>query len=148
MNKKIILTIAKKEFFNFINTPLAYVVSVPFLLISLFLYFRTAMVIGEASLRPFFELLPWLLLFLGPALSMSLLSDEQKKGTMELLFGHPVSEGEIILGKFSGAFAFFVLILLTTLGLPITLVVFSKPDLGIVCFFPVFGSAFISCHFY
>jgi len=132
MKKSIIPTLAKKEFLGFINSPLAYVITVPFLLISTFVYFRVALVGGEASLRPFFELLPWFLLILTPALSMKLLTEEQKQGTWELLFAHPISELQIVFAKFLGAFAFFVCVLLATLGLPLTLILFSRPDLGII----------------
>lgn len=130
MKKNIVLRLAKKEFFGYINSALAYTVIVPFLLLSIFIYTRTALVGGEASLRPYFELLPWFLLLLAPALSMKLLTDEHKSETLELLFAHPISELEIVLGKFLGALGFFTVILLTTIGLPITLFAYSRPDLG------------------
>ena len=130
MKQNIIFRLAKKEFFGYINSALAYTVIVPFLLLSIFIYTRTALVGGEASLRPYFELLPWFLLLLAPALSMKLLTDEHKSETLELLFAHPISELEIVLGKFLGALAFFGVILLTTIGLPLTLIVYSRPDIG------------------
>ena len=130
MKPKIILALSKKEFFGYINSALAYTVLVPFLLLSIFLYTQTALVGNQANLRPYFELLPWFLLLLAPALSMKLLTDEQRSLTIELLFAHPLSETEIVLGKFFGALTFFVLILATTLGLPLTLIIYSRPDLG------------------
>ena len=130
MKQNIIIRLAKKEFFGYINSALAYTVIVPFLLLSVFIYTRAALVGGEASLRPYFELLPWFLLLLAPALSMKLLTDEHKSETLELLFAHPISEFEIVLGKFLGALAFFGVILLTTIGLPLTLIVYSRPDIG------------------
>lgn len=130
MKTNIIIRLAKKEFFGYINSPLAYTVIVPFLLLSIFIYTRTALVGGEASLRPYFELLPWFLLLLAPALSMKLLTDEHKSETLELLFAHPISELEIVLGKFLGALTFFAVILLTTIGLPLTLIAYSRPDIG------------------
>lgn len=130
MKINIILRLAKKEFLGFVNSALAYTVIVPFLLLSIFLYTRIALVGGDASLRAYFELLPWFLLLLAPALSMKLLSDEQKSETMELLLAHPISELEIVVGKFLGVLTFFVVILLTTIGLPISLIIYSRPDLG------------------
>src|SRR3989344_6236782 len=130
MKLNLIKRIAKKEFLGYINSALAYTVIVPFLLLSIFIYTRTALVGGEASLRPYFELLPWFLLLLAPALSMKLLTDEHKSETLELLFAHPISELEIVLGKFLGALAFFGVILLTTIGLPLTLIAYSRPDIG------------------
>ena len=130
MKLNLIKRIAKKEFLGYVNSPLAYTVIVPFLLLSIFIYTSTALVEGEASLRPYFELLPWFLLLLAPALSMKLLTDEHRSETLELLFAHPISELEIVLGKFFGALSFYVIILLTTIGLPLTLVAYSRPDIG------------------
>lgn len=130
MKLNLIKRITKKEFLGYINSALAYTVIVPFLLLSIFIYTRTALVGGEASLRPYFELLPWFLLLLAPALSMKLLTDEHRSETLELLFAHPISELEIVLGKFFGALSFYVIILLTTIGLPLTLVAYSRPDIG------------------
>lgn len=130
MKKNIIFTIAKKEFFGYINSALAYTVIVPFLFLSVFLFLRTALTSGEASLRPYFDLLPWFLLLLAPALSMKLLTDEYKNNTLELLFAHPISESEIILGKFLGAVFFYICILITTVGLPISILIYSKADPG------------------
>jgi len=124
------LPIAKKEFFGFINSPLAYLLTIPFLVLTVFLYFRTALLTNEASLRPFFETLPWFLVVLAPALTMRLLSEERKNKTTELLFAHPITELEIVLGKFLGAFLFYMLILVFTAGLPISLSLFSNPDFG------------------
>lgn len=130
INKQIILTIAKKEFSSFINSALAYTIVIPFLLLSVFLYTRSVLVTGEASLRPFFDLLPWFLLLLAPALSMKALTEEYRNNTLEILFAHPISETEIILGKFLGITAFYLVVLLTTLGLPVTLFTYSHPDPG------------------
>lgn len=146
MKINIILRLAKKEFFGFVNSALAYTVIVPFLLISIFLYTRTALVGGDASLRAYFELLPWFLLLLAPAISMKLLSDEQKSETMELLLAHPISELEIVIGKFLGALGFFIVVLLTTIGLPLSLVIYSRPDLGQI-FGQYIGALFVGATF-
>lgn len=132
MNIKTIITIAKKEFSGFINTPLSFIICVPFLLISVFLFMRTSLVIGEASLRPYFDLLPWFLILIAPALSMKLITDEKKAGTLELLFAHPITETELILGKFFGTLAFFILILASTMMLPVSLLIYANPDPGII----------------
>ncbi len=130
MKNNIIFQIARKEFFGFINSALAYTVMVPFLLLSIFIYTSTALTGGDASLRPFFELLPWFLLLVAPAISMKLLTDEYKNQSLELLFVHPISETQIVVGKLLGAVAFYVVILLATVGLPLSLMAYSRPDLG------------------
>lgn len=130
MNK--ILTLTKKELNYFLNSNLGYVVVVPFLFISFFLYFRTTFVFGTASLRPFFELLPWFLIFLAPAITMQTLSEEKNKKTLELLIAHPLSEFQIVISKFLAVFVFYLIILATTLPLAIPLFLFSKIDIGIL----------------
>lgn len=91
---------------------------------------RVVLVSGEATLRSYFDLLPWLLLLLAPALSMKLLSDEYKSNTLEVLFAHPISELEIVMGKFAGAMMFYFCVLFTTVSLPLTLFIYSRPDMG------------------
>lgn len=70
---------------------------------------------GYNDLTPFFKLVPWILLFLIPAVTMKSFSDEKKQGTIELLFTKPISMQNIVLGKFLGAFCLIVIALLPTL---------------------------------
>jgi len=132
MNKNNIFTISKKEFLGYINSATAYILTVPFILITFFLYFRQAFVTNQASLRPFFDILPYILLFIAPAIAMRTFAQEQKNKTLEVLFSHPISELEIVLGKFLGSLAFFASMLAATVTLPITAVAFSNPDLGVI----------------
>jgi ABC-2 type transport system permease protein len=125
-----IIAIARKELLGFINAPLAYVIIVPFLLITNFLYLRVVLITGEATLRPYFTVLPWFLLLLAPALAMKSLSEENRGKTLELLLAHPLTELQIVMGKFFGLLGFYLLLLITTATLPITLLAFSSPDLG------------------
>lgn len=127
-----IITLAKKELNYFLNSAIGYVVVVPFLLISFFLYFRTTFVFGLASLRSFFDLLPWFLVLLCPAITMHSLAEEKNKKTLELLTAHPISELQIVVSKFLGALFFYLLILAATLPLVIPLFVFSKIDAGVL----------------
>lgn len=122
----------RREFFAYVNSPLAYVVIVTFLLISNFLYLRTALVLGDANLRPFIELLPWFLVVIAPALTMRLFSEEQRKGTLDLLVAHPLSEWQIVLGKYLGTCLFYLLFLAATISLPITIALFSHADWGLI----------------
>lgn len=146
MGKLTFWALAKKEFFGYVNSPQAYVVMVPFILISHFLFFRTAFLTGDANMRPFVELLPWFLIVIGPALAMRSFSDEYRKETLELLFAHPVSEWTIMLSKFTGLLMFYGLILLATASIPITLIAFSKADVGLILSQYV-GSVFIGSAF-
>ena len=125
-------SLVKREFYSYINSAQAYVIIAPFLLISIFLYFRSVIVINDANLRPYIDLLPWLLTVIAPALAMKMFGEEDKKGTIELLFAHPLSEWKLVLGKYVGLLAFYGVILLTTLSLPITLLLFSQADIGLI----------------
>lgn len=132
LNKKIIFQIAKKEFQTYFNTSTGYILIVPFIFISFFLYFRSALLSNQATLRPFFDLLPYMLLLLAPAIAMRTFAQEQKNKTLELMYAHPISETEIVLGKFLGSLVFYIVFLIATLSLPITLLLFSNPDPGII----------------
>jgi len=132
MNRKTIFSLAKKEFLSYFNSPTGYILIVPFLLLTFFLYFRSALLTNEASLRPFFDLLPYMLLLIAPAVAMRTFAQEQKNKTLELLFAHPISELEIVLAKFFGSFGFYFVMLLTTISLPVTTFIFSNPDPGVV----------------
>lgn len=94
------LGVYKRELRSYFNSPIAYIFIVVFLLLASWLFFRGYYLYGQADLRPFFSLLPWMFLFLVPAVSMRLWAEERKLGTVELLLTLPVRDEEIILGKF------------------------------------------------
>jgi ABC-2 type transport system permease protein len=70
---------------------------------------------GFADLSPFFELAPWVFIFLIPAITMRSFSEEKKQGTMEILLTRPLSTHKIVLGKYLGAFCLVLMALLPTL---------------------------------
>jgi hypothetical protein len=74
-------TIARREWKGFFDHATAYILLVVFLVLNFFFYFRAAFVAREASLRPMFELLPWLLLFFVPAVAMRSLAEEKRSGS-------------------------------------------------------------------
>jgi ABC-2 type transport system permease protein len=97
--------ILKKEFNSFFASPIAYLVIGVFLLINgLFLFvFNDDFNIlnaGFADISPFFYLAPWVFLFLIPAITMKSFADEFNNGTIELLKTKPLSDWQIVLGKF------------------------------------------------
>jgi ABC-2 type transport system permease protein len=122
--------IFKKEFFSFFNSILGVLVILVFLLISgLMLWvFDTPYNIFNAAyadLTLFFELAPWVFLFLIPGICMKSFSEEQRIGTLELLLTKPISLNQLILGKFFGA-----LVLSLIAILPSLLYIFSIQDLA------------------
>ena len=99
------IAILKKEFNSFFASPIAYLVIGVFLLLtSLFLFiFNNEFNIlnaGFADVTPFFYLAPWVFLFLIPAITMKSFADEFNSGTIELLKTKPISDWQIVLGKF------------------------------------------------
>lgn len=70
---------------------------------------------GFNDLTPFFTLAPWIFLFLIPAVTMRSISEERRGGTLELLLTHPISVGQLVMGKFWGALFLIVCTLIPTL---------------------------------
>lgn len=109
---KNILTIIKKELRSYFNNPTAYVVVAAFLLLWEFLFFRNVFLIGEVSLSSLFEYLPWIFMIVIPALTMGTLAEEKNEGTLEFLLTHPLSQAELVIGKFLGVLSFSAISLL------------------------------------
>ncbi len=95
-----ILGVYKRELRSYFNSPIAYIFIVVFMLLTSWLFFRGFFLYGQADLRPFFSLLPWMFLFFVPAVSMRLWAEERKMGTAELLLTYPARDEAVILGKF------------------------------------------------
>lgn len=122
--------IFKRELMGYFNSPIAYIFITVFLGLSSWLFFKGFFVVGEASVRMFFGLLPWVFLFFIPAITMRLWAEEKKSGTMELLMTLPVTDAEAVLGKFFASFAFLILSLVLSFVLPIIVSVLGDPDPG------------------
>jgi len=115
------IAILKKEFNIFFSSVLGYLIIVLFLIsLGLFLWvFDSSFNIfnsGYANLTPFFELLPWVFIFLIPAICMRSFSEERKQGTIELLFTKPISTRALVYGKFWGAFLLAMISLIPTIA--------------------------------
>ena len=110
--------ICKKEWLQFFSSLTGYIALTVFLLLTglmLFVFPDTNLLdFGYASLDGFFNLAPWILLFLIPTITMRSLADEYKAGTFELLKTMPLSAGEIVWGKYFGALLIVVLALVPT----------------------------------
>lgn len=111
MSFKHVNTIMHKELKSYFNSPLAYIIITVFLTFTSWLFFNGFFLMNVATLRPFFGLLPWVFLFLIPAITMRLWAEEQKLGTLEPLLTSPITEWEVVLGKFFASFAFLILTL-------------------------------------
>lgn len=111
-------TIAKREFNMYFASPIAYVVAFAFLFILGFFFFArmylTAQSGGPPQATSSLDLFVTLVLFMSPAITMRLFSEEQRSGTLELLLTAPVREWELVLGKWLAAFGYLALILFST----------------------------------
>ena len=97
--------IANKEVRTYFASPMAYVVSAAFLAITGFFFVASVSdAFSEASIRGFLAGAVFFMIFMSPAITMRLLAEEQKIGTLELLLTSPVREVEIVIGKFLAAF--------------------------------------------
>lgn len=129
MQNKICI-IFKKEIKNYFNSPLAYIFVILFVTINSWFYFQRIFLINQTTLRPFFDIAPWILLFVVPAISMRIWSEEKKLGTYEILLTLPIKEWEIILGKFFSAFIFIVFTIFLSFGIPLTVLFLGNLDIG------------------
>ena len=127
-----IWTVARRELRGYFDQPAAYVLIVAFLGLSLFLAFRTMYASGVATLRPLFDLLPLLFAVLVPAATMRAVAEERRGKTLEWLMAQPLSEKEIVLGKFLGTWAFVLIALVGTMPTSIGVLMVSEADAGIV----------------
>lgn len=130
----IIYALFKKELMSYFNSPIAYVFLAIFLIVGNWLFFNNFFTMDQANLRPYFIFLPWVFLFLAPAITMRLWAEEKKTGTNEFLMTLPVTDWQLVLAKFSGALAFLMLALVLTLTLPFTVSNLGNLDIG-----PVLG---------
>ncbi len=129
-----ILTVFKRELRSYFATPVAYVFIVIFLVLSgaFTFYLGNFYERGQADLMPFFSFHPWLYLFLVPAVSMRLWSEERKSGTIELLLTLPITMWQAVMGKFLAAWAFIGIALALTFPLWITVNYLGDPDNGVI----------------
>lgn len=130
-------TIFRKELRSYFNSAVAYVVIVVFLAILGWFHTSNLFLANVASLRLVFELIPIVFLFVIPAITMRLLSEERKAGTIELLTTKPLHDSEIVLGKFFAAWALVGVALLLTLVYYISIAALGNIDNG-----PVIGGYF------
>lgn len=128
------LIVFRRELAGYFLTPVAYVFIVIFLLTTaaFTFYLGNFFERGQADLKSFFTHLPWLYLFLIPAIGMRLWSEERKTGTIELLLTLPISVPAAVLGKFLAAWAFTAIALALTFPLWITVNFLGDPDNGVI----------------
>ncbi len=126
-----ILSIAKRELGAYFASPIAYLVIAAFLAITGYLFSMIIYYWREATMLGVFGNMTTILLFVAPLLTMRLLSEEQRSGTIELLLTSPVRDGEVVVGKFLASLGLLAVMLGLTFYYPFVLEVFKgNPDFG------------------
>ncbi len=127
---KDVITILNRELKSYFDSPIGYVFITVFLVLSGWLFYSGFFLVNQASLRAFFDLLPWMYLFFVPAVTMRLWSEENKQGTMELLMTLPVRDIDVVIGKFLASFMFLTFTVFLTFPLILSVTALGRPDMG------------------
>ncbi|MFH0840618.1 MAG: ABC transporter permease subunit [bacterium] len=131
---KTISILFKKELMAYFNSPIAYIFIGIFLIVGNWLFMNPFFINNQVSMRTYFITLPWIFLFLAPAITMRLWAEEKRSGTIEFLLTLPITNWQLVLSKFLGAFVFLAVSLVLSLSIPITIFYLGDLDLG-----PVIG---------
>jgi len=156
---KYVFALLEKELRYYFVSPIAYVVLTVFLIISGYFFYNILTIFIERSMfaslqsqqfggpppsidvpalvsRNFFGVLSTVILFMLPMITMATFADEKRRGTMELLMTSPVTNLQVILGKFVASLIFFLVMLLPTLLYQIFILLYSSPRMA---FGPIFS---------
>ncbi|OED35645.1 ABC transporter permease [Chromatiales bacterium (ex Bugula neritina AB1)] len=128
----VVRRVASKEITLFFSSPVAYLFLAVFSAVSLFVFFwgESFFARNIADVRPLFEWMPILLIFLCSTLTMRLWSEERRTGTLEHVLTQPAPLWAFVVGKFLGCIALLVIALLITFPLPITVAFLGELDWG------------------
>ena len=129
---KAVWIIARRELKALFDLPTGYILLVVFVAINDFMFFRQAYLFRVASLRAMLELLPWMFLFFVPAVTMRALADEVRSGTIEVVLAQPITELQLLLGKFVGQLLFVWVALALTFPIPIGLSLGADLHSGVI----------------
>ena len=126
--------LARKEIFTYLNSPAFYGVAVFFLLFcSIWLFnMNNFFVMNVATLRPYFATFPLVFVIIIPALTMKSWAEERKTGSIELLLTMPLSEWDLVLGKFFACASLLAVMLALTIPLPLSLIPLGSFDFGVI----------------
>lgn len=122
----------RKELKSYFDSPIAYIIITIFLLISGWFFFSDLFLVNQTTLRNLFGIIPFIFMFFLPAITMRLISEEKKSGTIEVLLTLPVKDHQIILGKFLAGMILISLAVILTLVYAFTLSWLGNLDFGSV----------------
>ncbi len=170
MSARNVMLVFKKELLSFFSSFIAYAVIAVFLAITGYLFYNllanfsilsfqaqadpmiarqyNLLNINETVVRPLFGNISMIMLLMTPLLTMKLLAEEKKSGTMELLLTYPVRDSEVVIGKYLACLAVLLALLLSTVSYPVLLYIWGEPEVmpivtGYLGLF-LLGAAFIA----
>lgn len=133
-----ILAVCTKELYTYFVSPIAYFVCIVFSAISGFLFYVDLIIAssggdsGADVMRTIFLQMATILLFFTPVLTMKLFAEERKSGTIELLLTSPITDGQVVLGKFLASWILLTIMLGLTLLFPFLTQRFGPLDGGVL----------------
>ena len=125
-----ISAIMNRELLSLFCSPVAYIVIAGFLLITGVLAMDAFRPGQPATLRVVFGFAPYILAIIVPAIAMRTISEEYRSGTIESLMTTPLSDGELVLGKFLASLVFYAVMLATTVVYHLLMLIYGNPDPG------------------
>jgi ABC-2 type transport system permease protein len=125
-----VIHIFRRELRHYFVTPIAYIVISIFLILTGWFFFSTFFLYNQAELRNFFVLLPVIFSFIVPTITMRLFSEEYNVGSYEILVTMPVTDRDIIIGKFLAAVAMISVMLLPTVSYAVSVSFLGDLDWG------------------
>ncbi|RKY17049.1 MAG: ABC transporter permease [Planctomycetota bacterium] len=127
-----VLVIAGRELGNYVDSKIAYVYAVAFVVLANSIFMNEFFLTGTVDMSGFFDLMPLLLPVFLPAVTMRLWAEERKQRTIEMLLTMPIRPGQAVLGKYLAALALFGLFLLGSLPIAVMLFALGDPDPGLI----------------
>lgn len=130
INFKNVFKVTAKEFKHYFDAPHSYVIITVFLIIVGYFFAQPLFLINQANLNSLVDIAPLILTFFVPAITMKLVAEEKKTQTIEILLTLPLTEEEIIIGKYLAASKLLILTNLLMIPYAVTLIFLSSPDIG------------------
>jgi ABC-2 type transport system permease protein len=125
-----VLAIARRELESYYGSFLFYVIAAAFLVVNGLFFALNVAFSRSAAVAPLFQTMYTILLLITPALTMRLIAEEQRTGTIEIMLTSPVRDVEFVLGKFLGGLGLLLSLLVLTCVYPLLLALFGNPDRG------------------
>jgi ABC-2 type transport system permease protein len=124
------IDVVNKELKIFFFQPMSYIITLLFLLLSGWFFASSLFIIRQAELTSLLTIMPFMLLFFVPAITMRLFAEELKLGTIEIVLTNPVKDSTLIAGKFMSALVVVIFMLIFTIYYTVALLIAGDPDIG------------------